>query len=115
MDGLKTLTKSQSLSGWEIGGIALGKPLVEVATQMIGLGNKNLLSAGAKLLLGVPIALGFKGSIGKVAGASLIVSASDDLFSRFIGNISGSTDPQSAVQVVGGSNSNQGFLPNGVI
>jgi len=100
------LTKKQNgVSLMDAGVIAVSKPVIEGAYNLIGIGNDNLVSATTKVLLA--------GASGKMLGkqggnvaTAMLVSAVDDLTTRFLpGLFAGKTAKN--VQVVGGSDSNQ--------
>ena len=101
------LTKKQNgVSLMDAGVIALSKPLVEGLYNVIGIGNNNLVSAVTKVgLAGVTSKMAGKQG-GNIATA-MLVSAVDDIVGRFLPGLFGGKTAKN-VQVVGGSDSNQG-------
>jgi len=101
------LTKKQNgVSLMDAGVIAISKPLIEGAFNLVKVGNNNLISAVSKVAL-AGVASKVAGKQGGNVATAMLVSAVDDIVGRFLpGALTGKTAKN--VQVVGGSDSNQG-------
>lgn len=93
--------------------IAVVAPLVNVASNAVGLGSNSIMSGLVKS--GVGLGMGFvKNKAVRIVGAGALVAGVQDIVARFFPAIStNASHPK--VSVVGGNNSNQGALPGGVI
>lgn len=101
------LTKKQNgVSLADAGVIAISKPVIEGAFNLLRVGNNNLISAAIKTVSAGVVSKTLPKNLGGNVATAMLVSAVDDVVTRFIPGLMGGKTAKN-VQVIGGSDSNQ--------